>query len=58
MENKLSLTKGLSDLRMKAAQKFNEWMDKQDPEVKKAWEELLVEINSLKVKIAALKDKG
>lgn len=56
MENKLSLTKKLSDARMKAATLFNKESNYQNnsPEFK----ETLVEINSLKVKIAALKDKG
>ena len=58
MVSNLSLTKELSDLRFKAAQKFNEWMKQQDDELQKSWEELLVEINSLKVKIQNLKGKG
>ena len=53
--NNMSLTYELSNLRLKAAQKFNEWMEKQDDEVKAAFEELLISINSLKAKIAALK---
>lgn len=58
MVTNLSLTKQLHDLRSEAANKFNEWIDKHDPEVKTKWEELLIEINSLKVKIDALKDKS
>lgn len=58
MDNMLNLTKALSDARHKASLKFNEWIQKQDDEVKAAFDELLVSINELKVKIAALGNKA
>lgn len=58
MVSMLNLTKQLSDARQRAAIAFNEWILKQDLAVKEAWEELLIEINTLKVKIAALKAKS
>lgn len=56
MVNKLSLTKDLNDLRIKAANLFNDFQQKGTSDA--AFNECLLDINSLKVKIENLKDQS
>lgn len=54
MVSKLSLTASLAAARYRAADSFNDWINKGEAKFKAAHEEALLEINSIKAQIKHL----